>query len=67
MMTLESIAMDISLEELYDIARLNVGDGLVDLITGSSRGCVLVDIVISHGTGDNVMTYHCGFLISCGG
>lgn len=66
MMTLEPIAMDISLDELYDIAMLNVDGGMSSLITGSSRGCVLVDMVISHGAGGEARTYHCGFLIECG-
>ena len=72
--SLSPVALDISLEELYNIASLeNASDELVDLILGYSRGCVLVDIVVAH-RGDyvseldeyEVEAYHCGSIIGCG-
>ena len=71
--TLEPLASDIRLEELRDIARLDVSGGLAELIAGEGSGCVLVDIIVVHR--NNYIpaldeyeeeAYHCGFILECG-
>lgn len=71
--TLETIKLDISMDELRDIADGNVSAQMEDYIFGDCRGCVLVDMIVVH-TGDHIAeldeyeidAYHCGFIIDCG-
>lgn len=72
--TLEPIAENISLEELRDIAELNVSDEFLESITVPHYGFyVLVDMIVVH-RGNYIETlneyetdaYHCGFVLACG-
>lgn len=71
--TLEPIALDITADELRDIADGNVSEELQDRIFRACAGCVLVDVTALH-TGDYIAelneyecdAYHCGFIIECG-
>lgn len=71
--TLEPIELDITLDELHDIAEGKVSPDMEDLIFGDCCGCVLVDTVIEHRgafieeLGEyEIDAYHCGFIIDCG-
>ena len=71
--TLETIKLDISMDELRDIADGNVSAQMEDYIFGDCGGCVLVDMIVVH-TGDyaaefdeyEIDAYHCGFILNCG-
>ena len=71
--TLEPIALDITLDELRDIAALNVSSELRDRICGACSGCVLVDVVVAHNRNFipelneyEIEAFHCGFILEFG-
>lgn len=71
--TLEPIGLDITMDELRDIANGDVSADMQRYIFGDCRGAVLVDTVVER-PGEYVEeageyeaeAYHCGFIIDCG-
>ena len=71
--TLEPIELNITLDRLYEISKLNVNEALRRIISEACSGNVLVDIIAVHQRDYipelneyEIEAYHCGFIMECG-